>query len=120
MLATTAKSTSAMSAQDRSSAFPGGSISSGAPAASSTRRRSGDGLQAVIPGQPAGLNPESRDSGFALRAPRNDDPNSIILHPGQLVGVKVAVAEQFLADSRALHEESDVELVGHRSEESRV
>src|ERR1700731_953298 len=25
----------------------------------------------VIPGQPAGLNPESQDSGFALRAPRN-------------------------------------------------
>src|SRR3981081_2656714 len=26
----------------------------------------------VIPGQPAGLNPECRDAGFALRAPRND------------------------------------------------
>src|SRR5450756_2041523 len=28
---------------------------------------------AVIPGRPAGLNPESRGSGFALRAPRNDE-----------------------------------------------
>jgi hypothetical protein len=29
-------------------------------------------LFAVIPGQCAASNPESRDSGFALRAPRND------------------------------------------------
>jgi len=32
---------------------------------------------AVIPGQPAGLNPESRDSGSALRASRNDGSNPI-------------------------------------------
>src|ERR1700731_5219570 len=38
---------------------------------------------------------------------------SITLHPGQLVGVKIAVAEQLLADPRALHEEADIELVGH-------
>jgi hypothetical protein len=38
---------------------------------------------------------------------------SIILHPRQLIGVVITVAEQFLADSRALHEEADIELVGH-------
>jgi hypothetical protein len=37
----------------------------------------------------------------------------IVLQPRQLVGVEIAVAEQFLADPRALHEEADVELVGH-------
>ena len=37
----------------------------------------------------------------------------IILQPRQLVGVEIAVAKQFLADPRALHEKADVELVGH-------
>jgi hypothetical protein len=41
------------------------------------------------------------------------DGVSITLQPRQLIGVKIAVAEQFLADPRALHEEADVELVGH-------
>ena len=38
---------------------------------------------------------------------------SITPRPRQLVGVEVGVAEQLLADPRALHEEADVELVGH-------
>ena len=38
---------------------------------------------------------------------------SITLHPRQLIGMEIGVAEQFLADPRALHEEADVELVGH-------
>src|SRR6267378_4354794 len=38
---------------------------------------------------------------------------SITLHPRQLVRMKIAVAKQFLADPGALHEEADVELVGH-------
>src|SRR6266849_7082582 len=38
---------------------------------------------------------------------------SIALHPRQLVSMKIAVAEQFLADPGALHEEADIELVGH-------
>jgi hypothetical protein len=36
------------------------------------KHRKKDRLAAVIPEQPAGLNPESRDSGFTLRVPRND------------------------------------------------
>ena len=40
--------------------FRAGLISSGAPAASSTPRRSGDGLQAVIPGMRPGAGPGSR------------------------------------------------------------
>ena len=39
--------------------------------------------------------------------------SSITLHPRQLIRVIIAVAEQFLADPRAFHEEADVELVGH-------
>jgi hypothetical protein len=42
-----------------------------------------------------------------------DQKNSITLHPRQLTGVEIAVAEQFLAHPRTLHEEADVELVGH-------
>src|ERR1700686_5102032 len=38
---------------------------------------------------------------------------SIPLRPRQLVGVEIAVAEQLLADPRPLHEEADVELIGH-------
>src|SRR5664279_336424 len=37
-------------------------------------------ISIVIPGQSAGLNPESRDSGFALRAPRNDDSENESCH----------------------------------------
>src|SRR6186997_3431428 len=46
-------------------------------------------------------------------APHHEAAVSITLHPRQLTGVEIAVAEQFLADPRALHEEADVELVGH-------
>ena len=38
---------------------------------------------------------------------------SIAPEPRQLIGVIVGVAEQFLADAGALHEEADVELIGH-------
>ena len=38
---------------------------------------------------------------------------SIPPRPRQLIGVVIGVAEQFLAHARALHEEADVELVGH-------
>src|ERR1700680_3621046 len=38
---------------------------------------------------------------------------SIALSPLQLIRMKIAVAEQLLADPRALHEEADIELVGH-------
>src|SRR5438045_8119271 len=67
---------------------------------------------------PLGPGPESilpivvMDSGLALRAPRNDG-NSITLRPRQLIGVKIGIPEQFLTHPRALHEEADVELVGH-------
>ena len=44
----------------QAAAFRAGSTSSGAPAASSTRRRSGDGPWAVIPGWSEGPDPESR------------------------------------------------------------
>src|SRR3979490_1392039 len=72
MSAITARSMTAMSDQDRSSASPAAASMCGAPAGFSPHRRSGDGLQAVIPGWSEGPDPESRDSGFALRAPRND------------------------------------------------
>jgi tRNA dimethylallyltransferase len=36
-------------------------------------------LSAVIPGWSEGPDPESRDSGFALRAPRNDGGREILL-----------------------------------------
>src|SRR3982075_4287216 len=49
---------------------------------------------------------------LASSAPQNDE-KSITLHPCQLVSMKIVVAEQFLAHPRALHEEADVELVGH-------
>ncbi len=35
----------------------------------------------IIPEQPAGLNPESRDSGFALRAPWNDGDHAAAFLP---------------------------------------
>src|SRR4030088_2728635 len=79
MSAITARSMTAMSDQDRSSASPAASTSSGAPAGFSTHRRSGDGLQAVIPGWSEGPDPESRDSGFALRAPRNDEKQQLVI-----------------------------------------
>src|ERR1035437_9919247 len=135
MSAITAKSTSAMSARDRSSAFPEGSISSGAPAASSTRRRSGSGcLQAGAffriqlsppdltgrPGKRRRLLPNADACDYwttrfrGWRRPlMSVGRASIALHPCQLVGMKVAVAEQFLADRKSVHEEADVELVGH-------
>src|SRR6202035_6047896 len=40
------------------------------------------GVSYVIPGHRAAMNPESRDSRFALRAPRNDDEQSI--HPEKI------------------------------------
>src|SRR3982074_857337 len=79
MSAITARSMTAMSDQDRSSASPAASTTSGAPAGFSTHRRSGDGLQAVIPGWSEGPDPESRDSGFALRAPRNDEKQQLLI-----------------------------------------
>src|ERR1700760_1026174 len=41
-----------------------------------TKRRSACRYQIVIPGWSEGPDPESRDSGFALRAPRNDGESS--------------------------------------------
>ena len=38
----------------------------------------------VIPGRRAAMNPESRGSGFALRAPRNDGQRSIRFRPSAL------------------------------------
>ena len=45
-------------------------------------------MHAVIPGRIEDANPESRDSGFVLRTPRNDDvegvPNPFALPPAAL------------------------------------
>src|SRR6185437_1734539 len=114
MSAITAKSTTAMSAKDRSSRSRAASTSSGTPAASSTPRRSGRF-------SPQRHCEERSDEAIQSCCVTLDCfaslamtmKLSIILHPRQLVGVEVAVAEQFLADPGALHEEADVELVGH-------
>ena len=55
------------------------------------------------------MTPSGGCAGDDIRSTRK----SIILHPRQLVGVEIGIAEQFLADPGALHEEADVELVGH-------
>src|SRR4051812_683140 len=107
---------SATSAPARNSASPAASTSCGTPAAFSTRRRYGDD---PLGSSCAGMTRASINLHKILakkmdgRVKPGHDGVSITLPPRQLIGVKIAVAEQFLADPRALHEEADVELVGH-------
>jgi drug/metabolite transporter (DMT)-like permease len=72
----------------------------------------GNQYVAVIPGQPAGLNPESRDSGFALRAPRHDAGGNfckLISDPGRPIAESIM---SFLAKISPATDERSARLAG--------
>jgi hypothetical protein len=55
----------------------------------------------------------NRSSDYPLQKRVRDFAASVAVEAGEPVGVKVRIAKQFLAYANPLHEQADVEFVGH-------
>src|SRR5271166_6473089 len=87
---------------------PASSVTTRAPASRSRR-------PTAAPISPAPTIATVTESRSLIGAPllRNFAEFLVAVEPGQPVGMKVRIAEQFLAHADPLHEQADVEFVGH-------